>query len=75
MKLVQPSLESSDTPSFNVEQIRTDFPILNLRINDKQLIYFDNAASSQIPKTVIDRMVKYQTMEHANINRGSPLLI
>lgn len=70
MKLVQPSLESSGTSLFNVEQIRTDFPILKFRVNNKQLVYFDNAASSQMPKAVIDRMVRYQTMEHANINRA-----
>ena len=35
---------------FNVEQIRADFPILKLKIDDKQLVYFDNAASSQMPK-------------------------
>ena len=55
---------------FNVEQIRADFPILKLKIDDKQLIYFDNAASSQMPKAVMDRMIRYQTMEHANINRA-----
>lgn len=55
---------------FNVEQIRSDFPILKLKIDDKQLVYFDNAASSQMPKAVMDRMLRYQTMEHANINRA-----
>jgi cysteine desulfurase/selenocysteine lyase len=55
---------------FNVEQIRADFPILKLKIDDKHLVYFDNAASSQMPKAVIDRMIRYQTMEHANINRA-----
>jgi cysteine desulfurase/selenocysteine lyase len=55
---------------FNVEQIRSDFPILKLKIDDKQLVYFDNAASSQMPKIVMDRMLRYQTMEHANINRA-----
>jgi cysteine desulfurase/selenocysteine lyase len=55
---------------FNVEQIRADFPILKLKIDDKQLVYFDNAASSQMPKVVMDRMIRYQTMEHANINRA-----
>ena len=55
---------------FNVEQIRADFPILKLKIDDKQLVYFDNAASSQMPKIVMDRLLRYQTMEHANINRA-----
>ena len=66
----EPSLRSSGTSMFNVEQIRYDFPILKLKIDDKQLVYFDNAASSQMPKAVMDRMLRYQTMEHANINRA-----
>ena len=70
MTPVESSLRSSGTSMFNVEQIRADFPILKLKIDDKQLVYFDNAASSQMPKAVMDRMIRYQTMEHANINRA-----
>ena len=70
MTPIESSLRSSETSMFNVEQIRSDFPILKLKIDDKQLVYFDNAASSQMPKIVMDRMLKYQTMEHANINRA-----
>jgi cysteine desulfurase/selenocysteine lyase len=70
MTPVESLLRSSGTSMFNVEQIRADFPILKLKIDDKQLVYFDNAASSQMPKVVMDRMIRYQTMEHANINRA-----
>ncbi|MEO8935845.1 MAG: cysteine desulfurase [Burkholderiaceae bacterium] len=56
--------------AFDVERIRADFPILRLQVAGKPLIYFDNAASSQMPQPVIDRMVRYQTSEHANINRA-----
>ncbi|MBL79651.1 MAG: cysteine desulfurase CsdA [Nitrosomonadaceae bacterium] len=70
MTLVEPLLRSSVASMFNNEQVRADFPILKLKIDDKQLIYFDNAASSQMPKVVMDRMLRYQTMEHANINRA-----
>ena len=70
MTPIESSLRSSETSMFNVEQIRSDFPILKLKIDDKQLVYFDNAASSQMPKIVMDRMLRYQTMEHANINRA-----
>ncbi len=56
--------------AFDVERIRADFPILELRIAGKQLVYLDNAASSQMPQPVIDRLVRYQTSEHANINRA-----
>jgi cysteine desulfurase/selenocysteine lyase len=55
---------------FDVDRIRADFPILQLRIDGKPLVYLDNAASSQMPQTVIDRLVRYQTSEHANINRA-----
>ena len=70
MTPIESSLRSSGKSIFNVEQIRSDFPILKLKIDDKQLVYFDNAASSQMPKVVMDRMLRYQTIEHANINRA-----
>ena len=54
----------------DVERIRDDFPILKLRIGDKPLVYLDNAASSQMPQPVIDRLVRYQTTQHSNIHRA-----
>ena len=56
--------------AFDVERIRADFPILELEVDGKPLVYLDNAASSQMPQPVIDRLVRYQTSEHANIHRG-----
>ncbi|MBX9812602.1 MAG: cysteine desulfurase [Burkholderiales bacterium] len=53
-----------------VERIRADFPILKLRVNGNPLVFLDNAASSQMPQPVIDRWVKYQTSQHANIHRA-----
>lgn len=50
--------------------IRNDFPILKLKVDGKPLVYLDNAASSQMPQQVIDRLVHYQTAEHANVNRA-----
>jgi cysteine desulfurase/selenocysteine lyase len=47
-----------------------DFPILKLTVAGKPLVYLDNAASSQMPQPVIDRLVRYQTSEHANIHRA-----
>ena len=44
---------------FNVENIREEFPILKKKINGKQLIYFDNAATSQTPECVIDYISNY----------------
>jgi cysteine desulfurase/selenocysteine lyase len=55
----------------DVERIRADFPILgNVRPHGKPLVFLDNAASSQMPQPVIDRIVHYRTWEHANIHRG-----
>ncbi|HWP89339.1 MAG TPA: aminotransferase class V-fold PLP-dependent enzyme, partial [Burkholderiales bacterium] len=53
-----------------IERIRADFPILKSKVGGKPLVYLDNAASSQMPQPVIDRLVRYQTSEHANIHRG-----
>jgi cysteine desulfurase/selenocysteine lyase len=56
--------------ALDVERIRADFPILKLEVNNKPLVYLDNAASSQMPQQVIDRLVRYQTSQHANIHRA-----
>ena len=55
---------------FPIEKIREDFPILKRTVNGKPLVYFDNAATSQTPKVVIDAIVKYYTSYNANIHRG-----
>ncbi|MGQ0751153.1 MAG: SufS family cysteine desulfurase [Betaproteobacteria bacterium] len=57
-------------PALDVARIRRDFPILDLKINGKPLVFLDNAASSQMPKPVMDRWVRYQSSEHANIHRA-----
>jgi len=54
----------------NVHEIRKDFPILNRKINGKSLVYFDNAATAQTPKQVIDVIVDYYSLYNANIHRG-----
>ncbi len=56
--------------STNIEKIRADFPILKLQVSGKPLAYLDNAASSQMPQQVIDRIVRYQQAEHSNIHRA-----
>ncbi len=70
MNEIQTALKSRSSSAFDVERIRADFPILKLTVNDKPLVYLDNAASSQMPQQVIDRLVRYQTTQHANINRA-----
>ncbi len=70
MKIIDSTLKPQFAPAFDVNRVRADFPILDLRVGNKPLVYLDNAASSQMPQPVIDRLVRYQTSEHANINRG-----
>lgn len=55
---------------FDIQKIRNDFPILFQKVNGKNLIYFDNAASSQKPRQVIDTISKYYSEEHSNVHRG-----
>ena len=54
----------------NVDDIRSDFPILSTTVNGKNLIYADNAATTQKPQCVIERIGNYYENENANIHRG-----
>lgn len=54
----------------DINNIREDFPILKRKIHGKQLIYFDNGATSQTPQVVIDAIVDYYSNYNANIHRG-----
>lgn len=53
-----------------IERIRADFPILQQKVHGKPLVYFDNAATSQKPRAVIDAIVRYYETSNANIHRG-----
>ena len=55
---------------FNINKIRSEFPILSEKAYEKPLVYFDNAASSQKPKVVIDALVDYYSTTNANVHRG-----
>jgi cysteine desulfurase/selenocysteine lyase len=55
---------------FDVEFYRKDFPILSEKVYGKQLVYFDNAATTQKPESVIDAVTRYYSTENANIHRG-----
>jgi len=55
---------------FDVAKIRDDFPILRQTAHGKPLVYLDNAATTQKPRAVIDRLVRYYETENANIHRG-----
>ena len=65
-----PTAFKDRSAALDVERIRADFPILKVKVGGKPLVYLDNAASSQMPQPVIDRLVRYQQFEHANIHRG-----
>jgi cysteine desulfurase/selenocysteine lyase len=54
----------------DVEAIRRQFPILNREVKGKPLVYFDNAATSQKPQSVIDALINYYTHYNANVHRG-----
>lgn len=60
----------TELKSFDVNEIRKDFPILNRMVNDHPLVYLDNAASSQKPDFVLDKMDYYYRHLHANVHRG-----
>jgi len=70
MKVERLNIKRADIERINIERIRTDFPILNLQVSGKPLVYLDNAASSQMPQPVIDRIARDQSQEHANIHRA-----
>ena len=54
----------------DIQKIRADFPILCQKVNGKPLVYFDNGATSQKPKVVLDAITKYYEEINANIHRG-----
>jgi cysteine desulfurase/selenocysteine lyase len=56
--------------SLDLQKIRKDFPILSQKVNGKPLVYFDNAATTQKPKCMIDALGYYYSNDNANIHRG-----
>jgi cysteine desulfurase / selenocysteine lyase len=50
--------------------LRPDFPILNQKVHGRPLIYFDNAATTQKPRAVVDTLVRYYERDNANVHRG-----
>jgi cysteine desulfurase/selenocysteine lyase len=63
-------MSATATPVLDVERLRQDFPILAQRIRGKPLVYLDNAATSQKPRSVIDAVSRFYSSENANIHRG-----
>lgn len=56
--------------SFDIEEIRSDFPVLSRTVHNKPLVYFDNAATTQKPKEVINKLDQYYHGYNSNIHRG-----
>jgi cysteine desulfurase/selenocysteine lyase len=56
--------------AFDVSDVRADFPILARKVNGKPLVYFDNAASAQKPKAVLDAVRQFAETSNANVHRG-----
>jgi cysteine desulfurase/selenocysteine lyase len=60
----------SDAKTIDWAALRKDFPILDQQVHGKPLVYFDNAATSQKPRAVIDALVRYYERDNANVHRG-----
>lgn len=58
------------TPSFDLEALRAQFPILERQVHGRRLVYLDSAASAQKPAAVIDAMADFQRTSYANVHRG-----
>ncbi len=65
-----PTLASAH-PAFDVQAVRRDFPILKERVNGQPLVWFDNAATTQKPQAVIDRISYFYEHENSNIHRAA----
>ncbi|UCF66399.1 MAG: cysteine desulfurase [Acidobacteriota bacterium] len=59
-----------DRVPYDVERVRADFPILSRLVHDKRLVYLDNAASTQKPRQVIERIKRFYETEYSNVHRG-----
>ena len=66
-----PSVAPDPHPPFDVLAVRRDFPILSERVNGRPLIWLDNAATTQKPRAVIDRLVDFYSHENSNIHRAA----
>jgi cysteine desulfurase/selenocysteine lyase len=67
----QPTTQLPGIPGFDVDTIRQDFPVFKERVNGKPLIWLDNAATTQKPRQVIDRVSYFYEHENSNIHRAA----
>ena len=66
-----PHSEAPRAAPFDVHSVRRDFPVLQERVNGKQLVWFDNAATTHKPQSVIDRIAYFYAHENSNIHRAA----
>jgi cysteine desulfurase / selenocysteine lyase len=66
-----PRVPQGAHPPFDVNAVRRDFPILQERVNGRPLVWFDNAATTQKPQAVIDRLAHFYAHENSNIHRAA----
>ena len=66
-----PNADAGRHPPFDVNAVRRDFPILAERVNGRPLVWFDNAATTQKPQAVIDRLAYFYAHENSNIHRAA----
>jgi hypothetical protein len=69
--MLLPALRILLWPHHLISMLRRDFPILAERVNGKQLVWFDNAATTQKPQSVIDRLSYFYAHENSNIHRAA----
>jgi len=70
MKARPTRANSRTIPHFDVARVREDFPILDQKVRGKPLVYLDNGATSQKPRSVIEALNRYYAEENSNIHRG-----
>ena len=69
-----PAVAVDDHSAFHVDAVRRDFPVLQERVHGRQLVWLDNAATTQKPQVVIDRLVYFYQHENSNIHRAAHAL-
>ena len=72
--LPPPAWPAGIQPAFDAEAVRRDFPILGERINGRKLVWLDNAATTQKPQAVIDRLGYFYARENSNVHRAAHTL-
>src|SRR2546427_6156753 len=68
--ITETTVPASRRKMIDWESLRTDFPILHQKVHGQPLIYFDNAATSQKPRAVLDALRRYYERDNANVHRG-----